>query len=109
MIHVLVSILIGLLCGGVSYYSFGRVVKSMQDKSRILTKTQTYLKGVKESTYKLTAGMIGWLPALFGVTNEPKYTAVISGYLTWLIIALFSVVYYYKKCPDIFKEKTPNR
>ncbi len=102
MAHIITTLIIGLVAGLITFFFSGWAVKSKAYRASEESKFAKYIRESKESAFALVAGFSIWMPALYGVTSQPKHTAVISGGVVWCIIAVASGVYWYRKHPSVF-------
>lgn len=103
MEHIIITLLIGLITGMNTFLFGGLAIKSKALKEKSESKLAKFVRETKESTFSLIAGLSFFIPVLYATSSQPKYPALISGSITWCIVAILSGVYWYKNTLQFFK------
>ena len=102
--HIITTLIIAFAAGLITFLFGVWAVKSKAYRVSEESKFAKNIRESKESAFALVAGFSIWMPVLYGVTNQPKHAAVISGSLVWCILAVASGIYWYRRYPDVFRE-----
>jgi uncharacterized membrane protein (GlpM family) len=102
--HVLITTIIALFAGLTTFFAGGRAIQIKAMGITTDTKSAKFLIESKQSAFSLLAGFSLFLPALYGVTEQPKYIALVTGALVWCVIAIASAIHWYKKYPEVFRK-----